>query len=218
MEENDYDIGFSFDGDGDRVICCSHGKVIDGDLLIYIIARYLNIQNKLNKNKVVLSIMSNLGIEKALNKLGIEVINTPVGDKYIQQELERNELSLGGESSGHIILNNITNTGDGIFIALYILKILEETNTIIDDWINDIELYDCKMLNIKIDGNVDVINNEKVKNKINEIKSYLNNDCKIILRKSGTEPLIRLTIMAKKEANLYIDSLYQIIKDVMYGN
>ena len=214
--DNKCDIGFAFDGDGDRVLCVNKdGRVIDGDMLIFILAKYLKLNNKLNQNKVVLTIMSNLGLIDNLRQSGIEVVETNVGDKYVVRELLGNNLSVGGENSGHIIMPQELHTGDGVLVALMILKVLEETNTTIDDWLKDVEMYSDSLVNIRVEDRNRVMNNDKLFNRIEEIKKELNNDCKIIVRASGTEDLIRVTVMAKTNdlVKKYSDELVSIVKE-----
>ncbi len=215
--ENKCDIGFAFDGDGDRVIAVNKdGRIIDGDLIIYVLARYFKSQGKLNKNQVVLSIMSNLGIIHSLNKYGIDVLETSVGDKYVVQALKDNNLSLGGENSGHIIVHDLFHTGDGVLISLLLLKILTETGTSISDWIDDIDMYYDKMINIKVLDRNKVMQNNELINKIELIKKQLNNDCKVIVRPSGTEELIRVSVMAKSKDDVekYINELVNIVRGI----
>ena len=211
------DIGFAFDGDGDRVLAVdSNGNVIDGDMLIYIFARYLKKINKLNDNKVVLSMMSNLGLIKSLNDYGINVIETPVGDKYIIKALNDYNLSVGGENSGHIILPDVLHTGDGVLNAVMMIKVLEETNTNINDWLSDVHMYADKMVNIKVNDKNKVLNDKSLFNRIEEIKKELNNDCKIIVRASGTEDLIRVSVMAKDNDLVmkYSNELVNIVNNI----
>src|SRR5690554_3760118 len=130
VKNNGSDIGLSFDGDGDRVLIVDHeGTVYDGDYIVYMIAKYLKSKDKLKHNTVVLTQMSNPGMLKAFKDLGIQVIQTPVGDKYVSEEIISKDLSVGGENSGHIIINDLLPSGDGLFAGIYILKILEENKT-----------------------------------------------------------------------------------------
>lgn len=214
---NKADIGFAFDGDGDRVLCVdSNGNTIDGDMLIYIYARYLKANNKLNKNKVVLSMMSNLGLIKSLNDYGIEIVETNVGDKYIIKALFDNDLSVGGENSGHIILKDILHTGDGVLNAILIIKILEETNTDIKSYFKDVVMYSDKMVNIKVKDKSKVLNSKALFDRVDEIKKDLNNDCKIIIRASGTEDLIRVSVMARSKdlVEKYSSELVNIVNNI----
>ena len=211
------DLGFAFDGDGDRVLAVdNNGNTVDGDMLIYILARYLKKNNKLNDNKVVLSMMSNLGLIKSLHDYGIDVIETNVGDKYIVRALFENHLSVGGENSGHIIVPDVLHTGDGVLNAVLIMKVLSETNNNLSDYLNEVKMYSDKMVNIKVKDKSKVLDNKNLFNRIEEIKKELNNDCKIIVRASGTEDLIRVSVMAKSLdlVNRYSDELVGIVNSI----
>ncbi|MDE7095806.1 MAG: hypothetical protein K2O23_04885, partial [Anaeroplasmataceae bacterium] len=198
VEEN-CDLGFAFDGDGDRILCVDkNGIPVDGDLLIYIFSCYLKERHLLKNNRVALSIMSNLGIIQALQKKGIEVIETPVGDKYIVDAIKSYDLSIGGENSGHIIFPEYTSTGDGIFIAMKLIQVLEETHTTLEDWLRDIVLYPDVLENVVVQNKKNVMG-EPLQREIETIKEELNHDCKIIVRPSGTEDFLRLSVMAKTE-------------------
>ncbi len=215
--DNQCNIGFAFDGDADRVLCInSTGKVIDGDKLIYLIGRYLKSKNQLKKDTVVLSMMSNLGIIQDLKRKGISTLETNVGDKYIIQALKEYDLSIGGENSGHIIVPSILHTGDGVINALFIIKILTETNTSIDDWFKDIEMYEDMMVNLKVKDKTKVFNDKELPSLIERIKHELNSDCKIIVRPSGTEDLVRITVMAKEKdmVEKYIDELTTFVANI----
>ncbi len=217
IKEYHYDIGFSFDGDGDRVMCVtSTGKIIDGDKIIYLLAKYLKSNNKLNNNTVVLSIMSNLGIISKFKEEGINVLETNVGDKNIIDSLNKNNLSLGGENSGHIIIPEILSTGDGLLTAILIIKIIEDRKINLNTYFDNIDYYPDKLINIKVNNKNEIIKNNLLISKINTIKSYLNNDCKIIVRPSGTEDLLRVFIMAKTKelVNKYSLELLDLINKI----
>jgi len=209
-----YDVGFSFDGDGDRVLMMdAQGKVYDGDMIIYLIAKYLKSQDALTHNTVVLTKMSNPGIIKALNDEGIKVVKTDVGDKYVQAEMAASGYVLGGENSGHIIYSDFLSTGDGLLIALLLLTILETEGKSLKALTENIAMYPQKMVNIK---NVDkaVLNHTTVKALIDEVKTTFKEDCLVLVRPSGTEPLIRVTLSHKDEQLLdqKMDALVQTIK------
>lgn len=210
------DIGFAFDGDGDRVLCVDRkGNTIDGDQLIYLFARYLKSEHLLKEDTIVLSKMSNLGLIKDLNRRGIQVIETEVGDKYIISELQKRNLSLGGENSGHIILPELLHTGDGVLNALYLCQILSKTHTRIEDWFDELVLYKDVMINIKVKNKNKVFQHPTLFKRIEEMKASLNGDCKIIVRPSGTEELIRITVMALDEqiVEKYIEELVTLVKE-----
>ncbi|MBN2604951.1 MAG: phosphoglucosamine mutase [Bacilli bacterium] len=217
VEAQNLDIGFSFDGDGDRVLVIdNNGNVIDGDMLIYIIANYLKDKNMLNKNTVVLTSMSNLGIIKAFERKDIKVVLTGVGDKYVLDEMNINEYSIGGENSGHIIMRDYMNTGDGLFVALFLLKILDETNQSLQELTSDIVMWPQTLTNIRT-FNKEVLNDARVTAIIKEITDELKNDGKVLVRASGTEPLVRVTISCQEEKDVkrYTALIVDTIKTVM---
>ncbi len=215
--KNNADIGFAYDGDADRIICVTKkGRILTGDEIIYFIASYLNKRNLLKQNKIVLTIMSNPLIEKKLEEKGISYIETQVGDKYVLEELIKNNLSLGGEASGHIILNDIFQSGDGILISLIILEILKLDNINIDDFFKDVNLYYDKMVNIKVPSKTKIMTSKELFLKQNEIKNKLGPYSKVIIRPSGTEDIIRLSIIAedKEKVEEYINILKDMILNI----
>ena len=214
--ENKCDIGFAFDGDGDRVLCVNKdGSSVDGDQIICVIAKYLKQINLLKHNKIVLSIMSNLGLISNLKENRIDVLETPVGDKYVTEALAANDLSIGGENSGHIIVNDIFHSGDGVLVAVLLMKILSDTNTELSDWLKDIQMYEDKMINIKVSNKQKVLENKGLYERIEKIKEELNGDCKIIVRPSGTEEVIRVSVMARSKelVNKYVEELVHLVKE-----
>ena len=216
VEDNNLDIGFSFDGDGDRILVVDNKlNVIDGDLLIYIIAVYLKENNLLNKDTVVLTSMSNLGIIKAFERKGIKVILTDVGDKYVLEKLNEFGYSIGGENSGHIILRDFINTGDGVLVAAYLLKILHETKMSLMELTSDIKMWPQKMVNIRT-FNKEILDDERVTKVVEEVKNILGIDGKVLVRASGTEPLVRVTISCETESDLdkYMDLIVSTINNV----
>ena len=199
VQEKKLDIAFSFDGDGDRIIVIDgDGTVYDGDLIIYLIATYLKTKNLLNKNTVVLTKMSNPGILKALKEKGIDYVLTDVGDKYVFHELYTNNYTIGGESSGHIILTHLLHTGDGLLVAVYLMQILSELKTSLKELVKDVKMYPLKLTNIKdIDKNV--LKKDSVKKAVEDVKIKLGENSLLLVRPSGTEDLIRITISHEDE-------------------
>lgn len=214
---NKLDFGFAFDGDGDRVIAVDYnGNVIDGDKIIYILASHLKRQDKLKNNKVCLTVMSDLGVIKALNEIGISVNEVNVGDKYVYQNIVENDLSLGGENSGHIIFLDQLNTGDGVLIASILIEIFRKEEKIFQDYLKDINSYFSRTINLSVENKNNLIKNEMLINKIDKIKNKFNQECKVIVRLSGTENLVRVTLMGKEEkkVNFYINELVEFIKEI----
>jgi phosphoglucosamine mutase len=193
------EYGFAFDGDGDRLLVVDGtGRVFDGDQLIYVIATYLKRKRMLHEDTVVLTKMSNLGVIKAFERQQIKVLLTDVGDKYVLEALETGNLSLGGENSGHIINRYLLNTGDGILNSAYLIKIMEDTKMSLAKLTQDIVLYPENMINLK---NVDksLTTDPEVIAIVDAWKQKLGENGKIIVRASGTEPLIRVSVSASTQ-------------------
>lgn len=213
------DLGFAFDGDGDRVLCVdSTGRIITGDELIYVFACYLKSKNRLYQNKVVLSKMSNLGILSALEQQEIEVVLTEVGDKYISMVLNKQDLSLGGENSGHIIIPHLFSSGDGILAACFLLEVLTTTKITLEQWLSNVLLCPEKTINIKANHKEQVITDKRLKDTISNIKETTIPNGKIIVRVSGTEDVIRLTVMdyQKEQVKQAIACISEKIREIDY--
>ncbi len=213
--ENKLDIGFSFDGDGDRIFVVDKElRVYDCDMIIYIIGSYLKEKGLLNKDTVVLTKMSNPGILESLQKKHINYVLTDVGDKYVSEEITTHGYTIGGESSGHIILSHLTHTGDGLLVAAYLVKILTEKNTTFSELVKDVNIYPLQTVNIKSIHAKEIVKHEKVIHKINEIKSKLGEPSLLLVRPSGTEPLLRITMSCKENhlLNSYMNELKEVIE------
>jgi phosphoglucosamine mutase len=196
VKEQHLDFGFAFDGDGDRVLMVNQdGKIYDGDLLIFVIALYLKSKSLLKDNIVVLTKMSNLGIIKSLKNHGIDVVLTDVGDKFVLNQISDHHYTLGGENSGHIINTLLLNSGDGVLNAAFIVKILREWHTTIDELTKTVIIYPSKLVNLQ---NIDksLVNHEEVQTEIKKIKNILGDDGDVLVRASGTEPLVRINVIA----------------------
>lgn len=198
--ENKLDIGFAYDGDADRCLAVdSKGNVIDGDLIIYLCGKYLKDKGQLDGNKVVTTIMSNIGLYKALDEIGIGYEKTQVGDKYVNENMVTNGYVLGGEQSGHIIFSKYATTGDGILTSLKIMETIIESKKTIDELLLPIKIYPQVLKNVPVTDKQKVLNDMNVKNKINEIENKLGNDGRVLVRPSGTEMIIRVMVEAKTE-------------------
>lgn len=213
--KNKANFGFAFDGDADRILAVDEeGNILDGDKLMYVFARYYLTEGKLTNKQVVGTVMSNLGVEKALNKLGISLIRTNVGDKYVSEELAKNQLLIGAEQSGHIILNNIFPTGDGVLNAIQIVNACVQLNKKLSQFI-DFEPCKQKTINVFVKDkdllmkNPELINEVSIKN--NQIAGY----GRILVRKSGTEPCIR--VMVESVSQDICDKYSQELTDFIKG-
>lgn len=210
-----HDIGFALDGDGDRcLVVDKHGNIVDGDMMMFIYASYMKKYGLLKDNHVVLTKMSNPGILKAFKDAGISYSLTDVGDKYVKQEMDAHGYTLGGEASGHIILNHLMHSGDGLLMGVYLLKILKDENKSLDDYLSKIRIYPFKMINIKnVDKNV--LKSQAIKDLTEDIKVRFKDDYLILIRPSGTEPLVRVT-MSHQDAHLLdteINRMVELIKE-----
>lgn len=216
MKEGHYDLGFAFDGDADRLMCINHnGEIIDGDKILFILAKALKEQNKLSGNAIVVTKMSNIGLLKALDEENIEVIITDVGDKYVQRSLKEHGYILGGEQSGHIIQYDKLETGDGFLTMVALLNEYVRLGNSFDEILKGITIYPQLMLNYRLkDKDSNVLEKEKVISFIKENENLLNGEGRIFVRKSGTEPLIRIMCEAKtlELCEKITKSIYQIIE------
>ncbi len=215
----DFDLGFSFDGDGDRLIAVkkidNSIKILNGDYIIGIFAKYLKNKNELKNNAVCITKMSNLGFKKFLKSENIDFYETNVGDKYVYESLEKNDLVLGGENSGHIILKNFASTGDGLLNALFLSKIYDFLgDESFSNIIKNIKFFPQILKNIKFDKNFDIFSNEKINLEYQKIQNILGENGRIFVRFSGTEPLLRIMIEGEdlEQINLLINNFIEIIK------
>jgi len=191
------DVGFAFDGDADRCIAIDEdGNEIHGDYILYICGCYLKETKRLSKNTVVATIMSNLGLFKALEKKKIAYEKTTVGDKYVNEAMVANGYVLGGEQSGHIIFSQYATTGDGILTALMLMEVMLEKKRTLKELTKGMKMYPQFMKNVKVTDKKAVTGNVAVQEKLAEIESRLEGDGRIILRESGTEPVIRVMVEA----------------------
>lgn len=216
VKEKDLDCGFAFDGDADRCIAVDNtGKVIDGDYIIYICGKYLKKNGKLDGNHVVCTIMANLGCFKALERAGIEYDVTTVGDKYVNEDMVEKGYVLGGEQSGHIIFSKHATTGDGILTAIMLMEVIMEEKSSLHDLASGMQKYPQLLKNVRVSDLDAVMNDEQVLAAKDEITSELGDEGRILLRKSGTEPVIRVMVEAGSDelCAKYVDQTVKVIRN-----
>lgn len=211
--ESRADFGIALDGDGDRVIMVDHkGEIVDGDELIYIIAKSRQQKNQLT-GPVVGTLMSNLGMEHALKKLEIELLRAKVGDRYVMELLAKNKGMLGGENSGHIICLDRTTTGDGIVSALQVMAEVISTGKTLAELKSDMEKYPQILVNVKVDKKVDLDSLEAVQKAVKAVEKLLGDTGRVLLRASGTEPLVRVMVEGADE-EMVNNCAYSLAEDV----
>ena len=216
--DNSLDCGIAYDGDADRCIMIdNNGNEIDGDYILAILANDLLKHNKLNNNTLVGTVMSNLGLTKFCEKNNINFVATKVGDRYVLEEMLKEGYNIGGEQSGHIILKDFANTGDGELTSIKILEIMKKENKSLEDLKKVMTKYPQILINVKVDNNKkhllesDIEINECIK----KLEGILNNDGRILIRPSGTEPLIRVMLEGSNIDKIkeYAYNIAKIIED-----
>lgn len=200
VKENKLDCGFAYDGDADRCIAVDeNGQVVDGDAILYICGKHMKEEGYLESNTIVTTIMSNIGLYKALDKIGINYSKTKVGDKYVHIEMSENGYELGGEQSGHIIFSKYANTGDGILTSLRLMEAMIDNKTSLSELRRDLKIYPQVLKNVRVNDKKAVLNDESIKNIIEKESESLKDTGRILVRESGTEPLIRVMAEAETE-------------------
>lgn len=220
VKENHYDIGFAFDGDADRCIAVDeNGNVVDGDKIMYVLANMLKRRGGLEDDTLVTTVMSNAGLYKACREVGINTIQTAVGDKYVYEAMLKHGYSLGGEQSGHIIVQKYATTGDGILTALMVMEEVLDRKTTLGKLASAVTIYPQVLRNVRVSDKAAVLSDPDIKARIEKITEDFGDTGRILLRKSGTEPVIR--VMAEGEdldlCEHYVNSVIDMIKNKGYA-
>lgn len=213
--ENNLDVGFAYDGDADRCLAIDDkGQVIDGDAILYLCGCYLKEKGELNNNTIVTTIMSNIGLYKALDKKGINYEKTAVGDKYVNANMTENGYSLGGEQSGHIIFSKYAVTGDGVLTSLMLMEVMLEKKQRLSELRKELKIYPQVLKNIRVADKPAARNDADVIQATKEIEKALGENGRILIRESGTEPVIRVMVEADSEqlCDQYVDRIIDILK------
>ncbi|AZB41305.1 phosphoglucosamine mutase [Bacillus sp. FJAT-42376] len=216
--EKGADIGLAFDGDGDRLIAVDEkGNIVDGDQIMFICAKYLKDQGQLNQDTVVSTVMSNLGFYKGLDASGIQSVQTAVGDRYVVEEMKKNHYNLGGEQSGHIIFLDYNTTGDGLLTAIQLVNILKVTGKTLSELAEEMTKFPQLLVNVKVSDKHHVTDNAKVSAIIEEVEKEMAGNGRILVRPSGTEPLVRVMAEAPTEelCRQYVDRIVSVVKEEM---
>src|SRR5438067_12886813 len=209
-------MGVAFDGDGDRAIFVDHaGRVVDGDAVLLMCSRQLQREGRLKGNAIVATVMGNIGLELALQPLGIARVRCPVGDKYVMGEMLKRDLSLGGEQSGHIIFSDYLFTGDGLCTALNVLRTVALTGRTLADLAGDLMPYPQLLLNVRVREKIDLESVAPVAEVISDVQSRLGDQGRLLVRYSGTEPLLRVMIEGRDEHEIrtWAQEIIDVVKE-----
>lgn len=215
VKEKNLDVGFAFDGDADRCIAVDeNGEVVNGDLILYICGKYLKENARLSGNTIVTTIMSNLGLYKACDKAGIKYEKTAVGDKYVYENMVKNDFCLGGEQSGHIIFSKHATTGDGILTSLMVMEVMLERKMSLAKLAEPVKIYPQLLKNVRVLDKKTARENPEVIKAVNAVAEALGDDGRILVRESGTEPVIRVMVEASTDelCAKYVAQVVDVIK------
>jgi phosphoglucosamine mutase len=212
VRENHLDLGFAFDGDCDRCIAVDgNGNEVDGDKMLYILGKRLKSRGMLNNDTVVATIMSNSGFINSLEKAGMKCVQTDVGDRFVYESMQQNDFSLGGEQSGHIILKKYATTGDGLLTAIMITEEVCDSKRSLVELAAPVKLYPQITKNIRVKDKETTLNDEAVLNEKKAVEELINGKGRVLLRKSGTEPVVRVMVESEENCEEYVDRLVDFI-------
>lgn len=215
VKDKKLDVGFAFDGDADRCIAVDgNGHIVDGDLILYVCGKYLMEQGRLAGNTIVTTIMSNLGLYKACDKIGMNYEQTAVGDKYVYENMLQNGYVLGGEQSGHIIFSKHARTGDGILTSLMIMEVIMEKKQSLAKLCEEVKIYPQLLKNVRVTDKKTARENPAVQKAVEDVTAALGTDGRILVRESGTEPVIRVMVEASTDeiCEKYVDQVIDVMK------
>ena len=213
--EKGADAGLAFDGDGDRIIAVDElGRIIDGDKIMYICAKYLAEKKRLKKDTIVTTVMSNLGFHKAVEEIGLKDVVTQVGDRYVVEEMRKNEYNFGGEQSGHIIFLDYNTTGDGMLSGIQLLNVMKQTGKKLSELADEVTIYPQKLVNIRVTDKNGAMEVPAIKAVVEQAEAEMNGEGRILVRPSGTEPLLRVMAEAptQEKVDYYVDKIAEVVR------
>ncbi|MFR1873222.1 MAG: phosphoglucosamine mutase [Coprococcus sp.] len=216
VKEKKLDVGFAYDGDADRCLAVDeNGNEVDGDLILYVCGKYLKEQGRLNNDTIVTTIMSNLGLYKACDKAGIKYEKTAVGDKYVYENMVQNNHCLGGEQSGHIIFSKYATTGDGILTSLLLMEVMLEKKQTLAKLTEEVKIYPQLLKNVRVSDKKTARENAEVVKAVEAVTEALGNDGRILVRESGTEPVIRVMVEASTDelCEKYVNKIITVMNE-----
>lgn len=214
--EKQADVGLAFDGDGDRIIAVDElGNIIDGDKIMYICGKYLSEQKRLKHNTIVTTVMSNLGFRKAVEAAGMKDVITQVGDRYVVEEMRKNDYNFGGEQSGHMIFLDFNTTGDGMLSGIQLLNVMKQTGKKLSELAADVAIYPQKLVNIRVSDKEGAMEVPKIKAIVTEAEEEMADNGRILVRPSGTEPLLRVMAEAPTDelVEYYVEKIANVVRE-----
>lgn len=220
MKEGDYDIGFAFDGDADRLIAAApDGQLVDGDKTIYSLGKWMKSKGKLKDSMVVATVMANLGFFKKCREAHLETTVTPVGDKYVYEQMVKNGYQIGGEQSGHVIFLDQETTGDGLVTALNLLAMMLDTGKGINELTDDLKVYPQVLINVRVPDKKKAMEDPRVTKAVKEAADELGEEGRVLVRPSGTEPFLRVMVEARsdEECRRYAERIAGVIREASGG-
>ncbi|GGP16173.1 phosphoglucosamine mutase [Oceanobacillus neutriphilus] len=216
--DKEADIGLAFDGDGDRLIAVDEkGKIVDGDKIMFICAKYLKEIGMLRKDTVVSTVMSNLGFYKALEEAGLKSDKTAVGDRYVMEEMRNNGYNLGGEQSGHIIFLDYITTGDGLLSALQLVNVMRESGKPLSELADEMTIFPQTLINVRVTDKNEALTSPIILDEVQAVEEELGENGRVLVRPSGTEPLVRVMVEAKTEEDCktYAERIVKVIENLL---
>ena len=213
--EKGADAGLAFDGDGDRIIAVDElGRIIDGDKIMYICAKYLAEKKRLKKDTIVTTVMSNLGFHKAVEEIGLKDVVTQVGDRYVVEEMRKYDYNFGGEQSGHMIFLDYNTTGDGMLSGIQLLNVMKQTGKKLSELADEVTIYPQKLVNIRVTDKNGAMEVPAIKAVVEQAEAEMNGEGRILVRPSGTEPLLRVMAEAptQEKVDYYVDKIAEVVR------
>jgi phosphoglucosamine mutase len=214
--EQGAEVGVAFDGDGDRCIAVDeNGEIVDGDKIMYICGKYMDQRGRLKKDTIVTTVMSNLGLYKAMEKNGLVSVKTKVGDRYVVEEMLKNGYNVGGEQSGHVVFLDFNTTGDGMLTSLQLLNVMKQTGKKLSELAAEVQTYPQELVNVRVQDKKEALNNQNIKDKIAEVEGKMAGEGRVLVRPSGTEDLLRVMAEAATPELVhdYVMEIVNVVKE-----
>ena len=214
VKETGADLGLSFDGDGDRCIAVDeNGEIVDGDKIMFILGKHFKNQGTLSKDTIVSTVMSNLGFHKAVEAEGMVALQTAVGDRYVVEEMRKNNYNFGGEQSGHIVILDLNTTGDGLLSGIQLMNVMKQTGKTLSELASEVPTYPQELVNIRVSDKNGVMEVPAIKEVIDAVEAEMAGNGRVLVRPSGTEPLVR--VMVEAPTNELVHDYVTRIADVV---